>query len=174
MLVFVDESGTHRAMTPLYSRAPRGQRASGTVPRNRGRATTRLAALSLAGLGAAMTIDGGTSQPVFEAYVKQVLVPTLRPGQTVIMDNVGAHQREQAQAAIRAAHCRVLFLPAYSPDLSPIELAFSKLKGVLNRLEARTQDALEAAIGVALRTVTAEDARGWFAHCGYPPPAQPF
>jgi transposase len=171
-LVFVDECGTHRALTPLYSRAPRGQRAVGAVPRNRGRATTLLAALSLAGMGAAMTIEGGTDQPVFEAYVEQGLAPTLRPGQLVILDNVGAHQSEKARQAIEARGCRVLFLPAYSPDLAPIEEAFSKIKACLRRVEARTQAALEAAIGEALRTVTPADARGWFAHCGYPISAQ--
>lgn len=172
-LVFVDESGTHRAMTPLYSRAPRGQRAVGAAPRNRGRATTLLASLSLAGMGAAMTIVGGTNQAVFEAYVEQGLAPTLRPGQVVVLDNVGAHQSDTARRAIEARQCRVLFLPAYSPDFSPIEEAFSKVKAVLRQLEARTQAALEEAIGEALRTVSPADARGWFTHCGYPIPAQP-
>jgi transposase len=172
-LVFVDERGTHRAMTPRSSRAPRGERAVGAAPRNRGRVTTLLASLSLGGMGAAMTIEGGTNQAVFEAYVEQGLAPTLRPGQGVVLDNVGAHQRATARQAIEARQCRVLFLPAYAPDFSPIEEAFSKVKAVLRQLEARTQAALEEAIGEALRAVTPADARGWFTHCGYPIPAQP-
>ena len=171
-LVFVDESGTHRAMPPRSSRAPRGERAVGAAPRNRGRATTLLASLSLAGMGAAMTIEGGTNQAVFEAYVEQGLAPTLRPGQIVVVDNVGAHQSDAARRAIEARGCRVLFLPAYSPDFSPIEEACSKIKASLRRTGARTRAELEAAIGEALRLVTAADARGWFTHCGYPIPAQ--
>ena len=172
-LVFVDESGTHRAMTPLSSRAPRGERAVAAAPRNRGRVTTLLASLSLGGMGAAMTIVGGTNQAVFEAYVEQGLAPTLRPGQVGVLDNGGAHQSDKARQAIEARQCRVLFLPAYSPDFSPIEEAFSKVKAVLRQIEARTQAALEEAIGEALRTVSPADARGWFTHCGYPIPAQP-
>jgi transposase len=171
-LVFVDESGTHRAMTPRYGRAPRGARAAGAAPRNRGRAITLLASLSLGGMGAAMTIEGGTNQAVFEAYVEQGLAPTLRPGQVVVLDNVGAHQSDTARRAIEARQCRVLFLPAYSPDFSPIEEAFSKVKAALRQAEARTKAALEEAIGEALRAVTPADARGWFTHCGYPIPAQ--
>jgi transposase len=159
-------------MTPLYARAPRGERAVGTVPRNRGTVTTLLASLSLAGMGAAMTIEGGTDTAVFDAYVEQGLAPTLRPGQVVVLDNVGAHQSERARQAIEARGCRLLFLPAYSPDLSPIELAFSKLKAGLRRVEARTQSALDEAISQVLETVTPADAHGWFAHCGYSLPAQ--
>lgn len=173
-LVFVDECGAHRAMTPLYAWAPRGERAVGAVPRNRGTVTTLLAALSLAGMGAAMTIAGGADTAVFEAYIEQGLAPTLRPGQLVVLDNAGAHQSERARRAIEARGCRLLFLPAYSPDLSPIELAFSKLKAALRRAGARTQAALEEAIGEALRTITPADARGRFRHCGYSPPAQAF
>jgi transposase len=161
-------------MTPLYARSPRGERAIGTVPRNRGTVTTLLASLSLAGMGAAMTIAGGTDMAVFDAYVEQGLAPTLRPGQIVVLDNVGAHQSERARQAIEARGCRLLFLPAYSPDLSPIELAFSTLKAGLRRLEARTQAALDEAIGQVLDTVTPADAHGWFAHCGYTLPAQAF
>jgi transposase len=173
-LVFVDECGAHRALTPRSSRAPRGARAVGAAPRNRGRVTTLLASLSLAGMGAAMTIAGGTDQAAFEAYVEQGVAPTLRPGQIVIMDNVGAHQSDTARRAIEARGCRVLFLPPYSPDFSPIEEAFSKIKASLRRAGARTQAELEAAIGEALRLVTTSDARGWFTHCGYPVPAHSF
>jgi transposase len=172
-LVVVDERGTHRAMTPLDRRAPRGERAVAAAPRTRGRVTTRLASRSLGGMGAAMTIVGGTTQAVVEAYVEPGLAPTLRPGQVVVLDNVGAQQRDTARQAIEARPCRVLFLPAYSPDCSPIEAAFSTVKAVLRQREARTQAALEEAIGEALRTVSPADARGWFTHCGYPIPAQP-
>jgi transposase len=171
--VFVDESGTHLAMTPLYGRAPRRERALGRAPRNRGRSTTLVAALTVAGMGPAMTVEGGTDQAVFEAYVEQGLAPTLAPGQVVILDNVGAHLSRRARELIEARGAHVVFLPAYSPDLSPIELAFAKIKEHLRRAEARTREALEEAIAAALAAVTAADARGWFAHCGYPPPAQP-
>ena len=118
------------------------------------------------------TVVGGTDAAVFEAYVEQGLAPTLRPGDVVILDNVGAHQSRRAREVIEARGAHLLFLPPYSPDLSPIELAFSKIKTALRRTAARTQDALEEAIGAALATVTAADARGWFAHCGYPVPEQ--
>jgi len=172
-VVVVDECGTHRAMTPVYGRAPRGARSVGQVPRNRGTGTTLVAALTLAGMGPAMTIVGGTDAAVFEAYLEQGLAPTLRSGDLVILDNVGAHQSRRARALIEDRGAHLLFLPPYSPDLSPIELAFSKVKQVLRRSEARTQAALDTAIGAALTTVTAADARAWFAHCGYPVPAQP-
>jgi transposase len=171
-LVCVDESGTHRAMPARSSRAPRGARAVGAAPRTRGRVTTLLASRSLGGRGAAMPIDGGTTPAVCEASVEQGLAPTLRPGQGGGLDNGGAPQRDTARRAIEARHCRGLFLPAYAPDCSPIEAAFSKIKAGLRRVEARTQAALAAAIGEALRTVTPADARGWFTQCGYPIPAQ--
>jgi transposase len=171
--VFIDETGSHRGMTPAYARAPRGERAYGRAPAQRGTNVTLVAALSLAGIGAAMTLTGALDRDACEAYVRDLLVPTLRPGQIVIWDNVRAHQGAAVRALIEGRGCRVLFLPAYSPDFSPIEEAFSKLKTFLRRAEARTREALEAAIAAALATITAQDARGWFAHGGYHPLAQP-
>ncbi len=172
MLVFVDESGTNLAMTPRYGRAPRGERVVGSVPRNHGPNTTLFAALSLEGIQAAMTLEGAADRAVFDVFVAQVLVPTLTPGQVVIWDNLSVHKSVEAARLIAAHGCQVLFLPPYSPDFAPIEQAFSKLKTALRRTGARTRDALEEAIAAGLATITAADAQGWFAHCGYPIPAQ--
>lgn len=169
-LVFVDETGSHIAMTPLYAYAPRGQRAIGTVPRNYGATMTLIAALSLQGMGEALMLDGAADAAAFEVYVEQLLAPSLRPGQIVILDNLSIHLGPRVRQAIEAKGCRLLFLPAYSPDFSPIEEAFSKLKAVLRRMGARTREALQEAIAQALTLITAQDARGWFLHCGYPPP----
>ncbi len=172
-LVFVDESGTHLALTPTYARAPRGARARGCVPADRGTNVTLLAALSLDGVVAAMTLTGAADALAFEAYVREVLAPALRPGQTVLLDNVRTHKGAAVRALIEARGCRLLFLPAYSPDFSPIEQAFSELKALLRRAGARTREALEAAITEALAAISAQDARGWFTACGYEPEAQP-
>ena len=170
-LVFVDESGVNLAMTPRYGRAPRGERVVGAAPRNHGKNTTLVAALSLDGIPAAMTVEGAMDRLVFDVFVDQVLVPSLRPGQVVIWDNLNVHKSVEAQEKITARGCQLLWLPPYSPDLAPVEQAFSKLKTALRRTEARTRSALDEAITAALDTITATDARGWFAHCGYPIPA---
>ena len=169
-LVFVDETGSHIAMTPLYAYAPRGQRAIGKVPRNYGATMTLIAALSMQGMGEALMLDGAADAAAFEVYVEQLLAPSLKPGQIVILDNLSIHLGPRVRQAIEARGCRLLFLPAYSPDFSPIEEAFSKLKTVLRRMGARTREALQEAIAQALTLITAQDARGWFLHCGYPPP----
>jgi transposase len=166
-IVDVDETSTSLAMTPRYARAPQGERAVGYVPRNYGKRTTLIAALTTEGIGAAMTIEGAVDTVVFRAYVEQCLVPTLRPGQVVCMDNLSSHKDPAIETAISAVGCRVVFLPPYSPDYAPIEHAFSKIKEFLRRWAARTPEALDVAIADALNTVTAEDARGWFKHCGY-------
>ena len=166
-LVFVDESGTNLAMTPRYGRAPRGQRVAGSAPRNHGANTTLLAALSSAGITAALTLEGAVDRNAFEVFVEHVLVPSLTPGQTVVWDNLSVHKSATAQQLLAAAGCQVIFLPPYSPDFAPIELAFSKLKQFLRRAEARTRAALDEAITAGLRTITTADARAWFAHCGY-------
>lgn len=167
-VVFVDESGTQTNMTPRYSRAPRGQRAYGAAPRNHGKNTTLIAALSTQGMGAAMTLEGAADADAFVAYLTAVLVPTLMPGQIVVMDNLSVHKDKRVAPLIAGAGCRLVYLPAYSPDLTPIEQAFSKIKTFLRRVEARTRDGLEAAITAALGTITATDAAGWFTACGYP------
>jgi transposase len=167
-LVFVDECGTHTSMTRRRARAARGERARGAVPRNRGPVTTLLAGVSLAGMSPAMTVEGGTDTAVFATYLQKVLLPALPAGQVVVVDNVGAHQPERIRELVAAAGCRLVFLPAYSPDLSPIEEAFSKIKALVKAAAARTRAALDAAIAAALDAVTAVDAAGWFSHAGYP------
>lgn len=169
----MDECGSTVALTPRYAWAPRGARATGAVPHHRGKNLTLIAALTPGGLTAAMTLDGAADGLAVAAYVGEVLVPTLRPGQVVVMDNLSAHKGDAIRAAIAGAGCALLFLPPYSPDFAPIEQAFSKLKAALRRAGARTRAALEAAIGAALDAVTAADARGWFRHCGYPLPDPP-
>jgi transposase len=170
--VFIDETGSNIALTPLYARAPKGERATGKVPRNRGKNTTLIAALSLSGMGAAMILEGSANTVAFESYVEQVLAPSLQAGQIVVMDNLQAHKSARIKQAIEARGCQLLFLPGYSPDLSPIEEAFSKLKTALRRTGARTREALEEAIAQTLLTITAQDAQGWFQHCGYLLPGQ--
>jgi transposase len=165
--VFLDETSISIALTRRYARAPRGQRAPGQVPRNHGTPTTLLAALSPAGLGAAMTLEGAANTAAFTAYVREVLCPTLHSGQLVLVDNVSFHRAEAIRELIEAAECVLVFLPPYSPDFNPIEHAFSKLKTQLRATAARTQAALETAIADALDQITAADARGWFRHCGY-------
>jgi transposase len=171
--VFVDECGSNIALTPLYARAPRGQRAYGSVPRNRGANTTLLASLSREGMGEAMMLEGAADTLAFEVYLKEVLAPSLSAGQIVVMDNLSIHTGEHVRQVLADRGCSLLFLPAYSPDLSPIEEAFSKLKAYLRRVGARTREALEEAIAQALTTITAHDARGWFMHCGYLLAVQP-
>jgi transposase len=166
-LVFLDECGSHIGMTPLYARAPKGQRAVGKVPRNYGNNTTLIASLSLNGMGEALILDGAADARAFEQYIEDILAPSLEEGQIVILDNLSIHQGKRVRTAIESKGCRLLFLPAYSPDFSPIEGAFSKLKNALRRLGARTQESLWEAIGQVLPTITSNDARGWFAHCGY-------
>jgi transposase len=170
--VFVDECGSNIALTPLYARAPKGQRATDRVPRNRGKNSTLIASLTLEGISASMIIEGAANGAAFEAYVEHILVPSLRRGQVVVMDNLRVHKSAQVRQLIEEAGCQVLFLPAYSPDFSPIEETFSKVKAHLRRSKARTREALEEAIAQALLTVTPRDAHGWFRHCGYLPPQE--
>jgi transposase len=168
-LIVVDECGSNIALTPLYARAPKGQRAHGGVPRNRGKNTTLLGSLSLSGIGACMIIEGSVNAAAFEAYVEHILVPSLSAGQIVVLDNLSVHKGARVRQLLEERGCELLFLPAYSPDCSPIEETFSKLKAFLRRVGARTHEALQEAIGQALETVTAQDALGWFTHCGYLP-----
>jgi transposase len=165
-LVFLDECGSNIALTPLYARAPKGQRAIGSVPRNRGKNTTLMASLSLEGIGASMIIEGAATAAAFEAYIEHILAPSLQAGQIVVMDNLQVHKGARVRQLIESKGCQLLFLPAYSPDLSPIEETFSKLKAFLRRAGARTHEALLEAISQALLTVTSKDAHGWFRHCG--------
>jgi transposase len=154
-------------MTRAYARSPRGQRAFGFAPRNWGDNVSILGAMSLQGPLASMYIDGATDGRVFLTYLKKVLVPKLWPGAVVVMDNLSAHKVKGVQALIESAGARLLYLPPYSPDFNPIELAWSKFKNCLRKTAARTKEALGAAIGAALDTISASDAHGYFAHRGY-------
>ena len=161
-LVFLDESGITTAMTPLYARARRGERAHGSAPGGWRRLTV-LGALSEAGMVAAMSIAAATTTRVLMAFLQSVLIPELRrrhPGATVLMDNLSAHKPKAIETVLTGAGFRLLYLPRYSPDLSPIEPGWSKLKSALRTAEARTPDALETAL-------TPADAHGWFNLCGY-------
>jgi DDE superfamily endonuclease len=166
-LVFVDESGTHTSLTRRRARAPRGERAVGRVPRNHGPNVTLFAALTPRGIGPAMVVTGGADRPACETYVHQGLGPSLRSGQVVVMDRLNVHRGATIQALIEAAGCRLLLLPAYSPDFNPIAQAFAKIKAQVRAAEARTCAALVVAIGTAIDTVTPADAHGCFAHCGF-------
>lgn len=171
--VWVDETGSHLGMTRAYSRAPRGRRALSTVPRKRGANRTLIAALTLAGPGPGLLLDQGIDRATFDGYVVHRLAPTLRPDQIVVVDNLRAHDSARARAAIEARGATLWYLPPYSPDLTPIEEAFSKVKAFLRGAEPRTLEAHSAAIWAALRTITPQDAAGWFAHSGYLRPRRP-
>jgi transposase len=172
--VFVDESGFHTSMTRLRARAPRGKRAYGKVPRKRGRNQTLIASITLEGaMGEAVSIEGATDSELFETYVERFLAPTLSAGQVVVLDGLGAHRTAKVRELVEARGADLVFLPPYSPDLNPIEEAFSKVKGIVRKVGARTRGALDEAMGEALKAVTAEDAAGWFRHCGYRPLDQP-
>ena len=168
----VDECGSNIALTPLYGRAPKGQRATESVPRNRGKNTTLIASLTLQGIGPSMIIEGAANSAAFEASVEHILVPSLQQGQIVVMDNLRVHKTARVRQLIEEKGCQLWFLPADSPDFSPIEEAFSKLKTGLRRSKARTREALQETIAQELLTVTSEDAYGWFEHCGYVCPQQ--
>jgi len=166
-LVFLDETGCHIGMTRTYARAPVGQRVVGHVPRNRGTVTTVLGAIALDGVRAMMTIEGATTAAVFDAFVESLLVPRLKPGDIVVMDNVGAHKPSYILERIRAAGAHVLFLPPYSPEFNPIELFWNKLKELLKHMAPRSREELDHAIAKAMELTTREDISGWFRHCGY-------
>ncbi|MEJ7630919.1 MAG: IS630 family transposase [Rubrobacteraceae bacterium] len=169
-LVFIDESGFHTSMTRLRARAPRGKRAYGKVPRNRGKNQTLIASITLeGGMGEAIAIKGSTDAELFETYVEEFLAPSLNEGQVVVLDGLGAHRTEKVRELIEARGAELLFLPSYSPDLNPIEEAFSKIKNIVRKIGARTREALDEAISEAMSAVTLEDVTGWFTHCGYEP-----
>lgn len=154
-------------MTRLYGWAPHDQRATGTAPRNHGKNTTLVAALTPAGLQVPWLIEGAMNTDSFVWYITEQLAPTLKPGQMVVLDNLSVHKATRIRQALEARHCQVLFLPPYSPDFTPIEQAFSKIKALLRGLGARTKEALWEAVGLAVEAITPEDAHAWFAHAGY-------
>jgi transposase len=154
-------------MTRRYSRAPRGQRAYGTAPGSRGKNRTLITALTLKGIGPGLLLDEAIDRVTFDGYITHLLAPTLKPGQIVVVDNLKVHYSDRAREAIEARGAQLWYLPPYSPDLNPIEEAFSKVKTFLRSGAPRTLDAHSTAIWAALRTVTPKDAAGWFAHAGY-------
>jgi len=164
--------GANVSLSPLYAWSRKGERAFGSAPRNWGKNVTLLASIVAGGVGPCLAVEGAATRTVFEAYLGQVLAPTLRPGQVVVMDNLSAHKGGRVREILEEAGCEVLYLPPYSPDLNPIEQAFSKIKGLLRRAEARTREALVEAMGQALSAVTTQDASGFLHHCGYRDQAQ--
>ena len=170
-LVFVDETSTHTAMTRRRARAPRGERAVGRTPRNHGPNVTLLATLTPEGIGPAVALPGAVDGAAFVAYAERVLAPSLRPGQVVILDNMSAHKSAGARTAVEAVGARLLFLPPYSPDFNPIELAFAKVKARLRAAAERRPEGLVAATAAAIDAVSTTDARGFYAHCGVPLPS---
>ncbi len=166
-LVFVDEMGANISLAPLYAWSKRGERASGSVPRNWGKNVTLLASMSLEGMGECLAVEGSTTTAVFEAYLKRVLVPSLRAGQVVLMDNLSAHKGSRVRELIESRGCELIYLPPYSPDFNPIEEAFAKLKALLRKAGARSREVLIEAMGRALEALTARDARNFFEHRGY-------
>ena len=169
-LIFVDESGIDTRMTRRFARAPRGKRACGAVPFGRWKRLTLLGALGPEGIVAMMSVAAATTTAVFRAFTEQVLIPALRtrgPGTIVAFDNLAAHKAAVVHEALRAAGCQALLLPRYSPDLNPIEPCWSKIKTALRAVGARSLDELDREFPAVLDSVTAQDARGWFKHCGY-------
>lgn len=166
-MIFLDESGAKTNLTRLWGRALKGQRVHAHTPHGRWQTTTMMSSIRLDGTTACMTLEGTTDTESFRAYIEAVLVPTLRAGDLVVMDNLSPHKNDATLARIIEAGAEVLFLPAYSPDLNPIEKMWSKVKALLRTAEARTPADLVKAIGQALAQVTAQDALGWFASCGY-------
>ena len=163
----MDGCGSDVGLAPLRARAPKGERAYDGSPRDRGRNTTPPAGVSAVGMGPRAAVEGATAARASEAYAERVLAPAPPPGRIVVLGNLGAHKGDRVRGSIERRGCGVLFLPAYSPDFSPIEEAFSKLEALLRRVRARTKETLVEAIGLALDAITPEDARGRFGHCGY-------
>ena len=166
-LVFIDETWAKTNMARARGYAPRGERLAAPVPYGHWHTTTFVGALTTRGFIAPMVVDGAVNGAVFQAYVEQVLVPELRRGDVVVMDNLGSHATAGVRRAIEGAGCRLLFLPPYSPDLNPIELAFAKLKALLREAAERTVDRLWATIGRLLDRFSRRECRNYFRHCGY-------
>jgi len=166
-LVFIDETGATTKMARRHGRAPRGQRLKLSVPYGHWKTTTFVGALRVGGMTAPMVLDGPMTGDWFQAYVEQVLVPTLKPGDVVILDNLSAHKNDAIRVAIEAAGASLRFLPPYSPDLNPIENAFSKLKALLRKAAARTIDDLWATIASAIETFTPNECANYFSAAGY-------
>jgi transposase len=155
-------------MQRLYGRAPRGQRVQSKVPHGHWKTISTIAAMSPQGIVAASSFDGATDEAIFRQFIAEALVPQLKPGQVVVMDNLACHKRPKIRELIEGCGARVLYLPPYSPDFNPIEMAISKIKTLLRKLARRTVDGLLTAISAALASITAADAIHYMLHCGYP------
>lgn len=166
-LVFLDETAATTKLARRCGRAPRGQRCRAAIPHGHWKTTTLVCGLRAGGLTAPMLLDGPLDGAAFSAYVRAVLVPTLRVGDLVVLDNLPAHKVRAARAAIEQAGARLVFLPPYSPDFNPIEQAFAKLKALLRQAAARTVAGLETAITTALTAVSPQECAHYFAHAGY-------
>jgi transposase len=170
--VFVDECSTNISLSPLYARAPRGERARGSAPRNWGKNVSLVCAIDAGGVKPSMSVEGAVDGKAFEAYVERFLVPTLERGQIVVMDNLSVHKSRRVERLVEEAGAQLLFLPPYSPDMNPVEEAFSKVKGALRKAGSRTREALVEATGRALDAITPEDIRGFYTDCCYRLPLQ--
>lgn len=168
-LVFIDETWVKTNMARLRGRAPKGERLRAGVPHGHWKTTTFVAALRLSGMVAPLTLDGPINRVAFQAYIDQILVPTLVCGDIVVMDNLSSHKSDAVRLAIEAAGAKLLYLPPYSPDFNPIEKAFSKLKALLRKASERTVDGLWSAIGALLDRFTPNECANFFASCGYDP-----
>jgi len=166
-LIFLDESGLKTNMTRLYGRAHGGNRCLDSAPCGHWETVTILSSIRLDGETESLVFEGAVDRKMFDSYIKEGLAPTLRPGDIVIMDNLSVHKSQEACNAIRKCQAEILFLPAYSPDLNPIEKMWSKVKQILRGIKPRTEEELFAATATALNAVTADDAQGWFDSCGY-------
>ena len=164
---FLDESSVNTSLTRLYGRAAPGVRVVDSSPQPAGAQTTTLAVIGLDGVTAPLVLSGSVKGTLFYGYLQQCVVPTLAPGDILFMDNLTAHKVAGIEALIRARGADLIYLPPYSPDLNPIELAWSKVKTALRRLKARTFSDLIEALKQALLAITPQDIQGWFAHCGY-------
>lgn len=167
-LAFIDETGAKTNMTRLYARSPKGKRATSFVPRGHWSTTTLVAALTIDGATAPMTLDGAMDRICFEAYVEQALIPALKPGTIVVMDNLSSHKSSKVRTMLEQARMELWFLPPYSPDLNPIELAWSKVKTALRQAKARTRDELDKAIAISLDSITPRESQNFFLHASYP------
>ena len=165
--MFIDETSVNTKMTRLYGRAPRGRRVSGSTPFGHWKTMTFVAALRLDGLTAPWLLDGAMDGDAFRTYVERILIPTLEPGDIVVMDNLPAHKVAAVRAALRYADVQAFYLPPYSSDMNPIELAFAKLKALMRHQPARTIDALWRRIGTLLDAFSPTDCANFFRHAGY-------
>lgn len=166
-LIFIDESAINTDLILRYGRAPKGERVQGQIPRNTPPAHSIIGALAPEGIIAAMELEGAIDGAAFAVFARECLVPELRRGDVVILDNNATHFHEEALSAIEAAGAWVMYLPAYSPDLNPIEHCWAKVKHLLRSAAARTAEALHRAFRDAIRQITPENAKAWFSHCGY-------